>query len=126
MNNPVPPDTALMCLRDADGCIVTLTRQTLSAEKIEMESWQAVSTSDPEVQVFTQDVSSQADILKRSDSGLVRVVEDLIDVLINRGLLLFTDLPDAAQAKLMERRQTRASMGHRLQSVLLDDDKGLL
>jgi hypothetical protein len=126
MNNFVPPDAALMCLRDAEGCIVTLTRQTLSAEKIEIESWQKVSTSDPEVQVFTQNVSSQADILKRSDSGLVRVVEDLIDVLINRGLLLFTDLPDAAQAKLMERRQTRASMGHRLQSLLVDDDKGLL
>jgi len=47
----------------------------------------------------------------------------LIDVLINRGLLQFTDLPEAAQAKLLERRQTRASLPHRLE-LLSDDSDG--
>ena len=126
MNNPTPPDAALMCLRDAEGRIVTLTRQTLSAEQIKMENWQEASISDAEVQVFTQDVLSQTDALKLSDSGLVRVVEDLIDVLINRGVFQFTDLPEAVQVKLMERRQTRATLGHRLEPLLLDDNNGLL
>ena len=126
MNNDVPLDAALMCLRDAEGRIVTLTRQTLSVEQIKFENWQAVSASDPEVQAFTHDVSSQADSMKQSDGALVRVLEDLIDVLISRGVFQFTDLPEAAQAKLMERRQTRASLGRRLQPLLLDDDNGLL
>jgi hypothetical protein len=126
MNNATSPDATLMCLRNAEGRIETLTRQALSVEKIKLEGWQAVSISDAEVQVFTQEVSSQTEALKLSDSGLVRVVEDLIDVLINRGVFLFTDLPEAVQFKLMERRQTRASMGHRLQPTLLDDDNGLL
>lgn len=126
MSNPTPPGATLMCLRDAEGRIITLTRQTLNEEQIKMENWQEVSISNAEVQVFTQDVPSQTDALRLSDSGLVRVVEDLIDVLINRGVFQFTDLPDAAQAKLLERRLNRASLGHRLQPLLLDDDNSLL
>ena len=126
MTNPVPPAAALMCRRNAEGRIVALTRQTLSPQRIVMGNWQAVSAADPEVEAFVQDVSNQADALSQTDIGLARVLEDLIDALINRGLLQFTDLPEAAQAKLLERRQTRASLGHRLQPLLLDDDNGLL
>ena len=124
MNNPVPPAAALMCRRNAEGRIVALTRQTLSPQRIVMGSWQAVSAADPEVEAFVQDVTSQADALSQTDIGLARVLEDLIEVLITRGLLQFTDLPEAAQTKLLERRQTRANLPHRLE--LLDDDNGLL
>ena len=127
MTDPVPPhSTALMCRRDAEGRIVALTRQTLTPKKILMGAWQVVSASDLEVEAFVQDVASQSAALSQTDSGLARVLEDLMDVLINRGLLQFTDLPEAAQAKLLERRQTRASMTNRLQPLLLDDDKGLI
>jgi len=54
------------------------------------------------------------------------VLEDLIDVLINRGLVQFTDLPAAAQAKLLERRQSRVSMSTRLQLMPPDGEHGLL
>ena len=124
MNNPVPPAAALMCRRNAEGRIVALTRQTLSPQRIVMGNWQAVSAADPEVEAFVQDVSNQADALSQTDIGLARVLEDLIEVLITRGLLQFTDLPEAAQTKLLERRQTRANLPHRLE--LLDDDNGLL
>lgn len=61
--------------------------------------------------------------LASSDAGLARVTEDLIDILIHRGVIQFTDFPPAAQAKLLERRQTRATLSRRLQ--LLDDDETL-
>ena len=122
MTNPVPPAAALMCRRNADGRIVALTRQTLSPQRIVMGNWQAVSAADPEVEAFVQDVTSRADALSQTDIGLARVLEDLIEVLITRGLLQFTDLPEAAQAKLLERRQTRANLPHRLE--LLDDNDG--
>jgi len=82
---------------------------------------------DAEVEALLgDDVSSQTQALSQTDIGLARVLEDLIDVLINRGLIQFTDLPEAAQAKLLERRQTRANLSNRLQLLLLlDDDKGL-
>jgi len=57
--------------------------------------------------------------LADSDSGLARVTEDLIDILILRGLIQFTDFPPAAQAKLLSRRQTRATLSRRLR--LLDE-----
>ncbi len=126
MTNLLPPAAPLMCRRDAEGRIVALTRQPLNEENIKMGAWQAVSADDAEVDAFVYDVSSQAQALSKTDIGLARVLEDLIDVLINRGLLQFTDLPEAAQAKLLERRQTRANLSNRLQSsLLLDDDKGL-
>jgi hypothetical protein len=54
------------------------------------------------------------------------VLEDLIDVLITRGVIQFTDLPEPAQAKLLERRETRASLNNRLQLLPLDSDNDLL
>lgn len=63
-------------------------------------------------------------VLADTDAGLARVTEDLIDILINRGVIQFTDFPQAAQAKLLQRRQTRATLSKRLQ--LLDDDADLI
>ncbi|MDP3037811.1 MAG: hypothetical protein Q8N07_08770 [Rhodocyclaceae bacterium] len=54
-----------------------------------------------------------ADVLERlavSDQVMVRVLEDLIETLIHKDLIRFTDLPEAAQAKLLERRTLRRSV----------------
>lgn len=59
--------------------------------------------------------------LSQSDADMARVLEDLIDVLIHRGVIQFTDLPEAAQAKLLHRRQTRAQISQSLQ--LLPDSE---
>lgn len=64
--------------------------------------------------------------LSQSDTSLVRVLEDLIDVLINRGVIQFTDLPEAAQTKLLERRETRASLTKRLQLLPTDPNDDLM
>jgi hypothetical protein len=60
--------------------------------------------------------------LAESDQALIRVVEDLVDTLIGKDLLRFTDLPEAAQAKLLERRNLRRSVNA---LNLLDDDSKL-
>jgi hypothetical protein len=53
----------------------------------------------------------EQDTLQQSDMRLVRVLEDLIDLLIDRDVIRFTDLPLPAQEKLMERRSMRQSLG---------------
>ncbi|WP_334155159.1 hypothetical protein [Tepidimonas sp.] len=64
-------------------------------------------------------------LLASTDQELARIAEDLIDILIARGVIQFTDFPAEAQAKLLQRRQTRATLSRRLQ--LLDDgDSGLI
>lgn len=44
------------------------------------------------------------------DAGLVRVLEDLIDVLLARNILRITDLPQEAQQKLFERKSFRSKL----------------
>jgi hypothetical protein len=60
--------------------------------------------------------------LAESDAGLARVTEDLIDILITRGVIQFTDFPPAAQSKLLQRRQTRATLSNRLKLLEEGDD----
>ena len=43
----------------------------------------------------------------KSDLGLVRVIEDLIEVLIENKVIMFTDFPEGAQKKLLDRRGLR-------------------
>lgn len=63
--------------------------------------------------------------LHESDQALIRVVEDLVDTLISQNLIHFTDLPDAAQAKLLQRRTLRQSV-NALNLLRDDDQEGLI
>ena len=58
------------------------------------------------------------------DVGFIRVLEDLIDALIEKGVLRLTDLPEAAQAKLTQRKGMRQRLNNDLN--LLDDDENIL
>ena len=49
--------------------------------------------------------------LEASDPELIRVIEDLIAVLIDNGIIKLTDLPPAAQKKLSQRGKLRARLG---------------
>lgn len=60
---------------------------------------------------FMHKMGLEQDSLQQSDMRLVRVLEDLIDLLIDRDVIRFTDLPLPAQEKLMERRSMRQSLG---------------
>ena len=48
--------------------------------------------------------------LASSDAELLRVLEDLVNVLIGKGMLLLTDFPEPAQEKLMRRASVRETM----------------
>lgn len=60
--------------------------------------------------------------LQASDLELVRVLEDLVDVLVSRGVIRYTDLPEAAQRKLHERAEALAELGS-LGRLLADEDE---
>ncbi len=61
----------------------------------------------------------------QSDLALARVLEDLIDVLLTRHVIAFSDLPPAAQEKLIARRGLRKELDY-VSSLFLsgDDDYG--
>ena len=60
--------------------------------------------------------------LEQSDLAMARVLEDVINLLVDQGTLRFTDLPEAAQLKLLSRRELR---GQRQGMELLDDGDSL-
>lgn len=70
-----------------------------------------ISSGAPELQEFMHRMGQEQNTLEQSDMRLVRVLEDLIDLLIDRDVIRFTDLPLPAQEKLMARRTMRQSLG---------------
>jgi hypothetical protein len=61
--------------------------------------------------------------LVQSDQGMARLVEDLIDLLIARRVIQFTDLPQAAGVKYLQRQGKREKLG--AIKNLLEDEKAL-
>lgn len=62
--------------------------------------------------------------LYASDFRLIRVIEDLIDALVRKNVLCVTDLPQAVQEKLVERRSLRDNINSL--KLFGDDDQGVL
>jgi hypothetical protein len=91
--------------RDAEGRIVAVAAEPTDAAN------EAIEAEAPELQAFLTRISpAGASDLARTDLGLIRVVEDLIDTLMDKNVLRFTDLPEAAQQKLVARRSLRKSL----------------
>nr|WP_260861419.1 hypothetical protein [Citrobacter sp. Marseille-Q6884] len=61
-------------------------------------------------------------MLQKSDLEMVRVLDDLIYLLIRKGVIAITDLPPMAQVKLMNRANARQELGG-LEQLLGNDDR---
>lgn len=76
-----------------------------------------------ELQQFLQEIKPRHQIaLEETDQAMARVLEDVVNLLVEQGTIRFTDLPDAAQIKLLSRRELRDS---RQGIDLLDDGDDL-
>jgi len=95
--------------RDENGQIVAVYQQPLQ------DGLEEVPPEDRGLQIFLDEVlldyAANRNWMK-SDLGLVRVLEDVIEVLIDRGVFMFTDLPDQAQEKLRERHGLRKEFAY--------------
>lgn len=102
--------------RNEEGEIIAVSREGTPdiAESLEGD--------DPSLQKFVRDLDEDGRAaLEASDLDVIRVLEDLIEVLISRGLIQFTDLPEAAQSKLMKRRSLRQAGAF----SLFEEDEGI-
>ncbi len=83
-------------------------------------------TSEELVAYLTQSERKEDSLsaLSASDLSLIRVLEDLINTLIEKQVILFTDLPLAAREKLANREKIRDQLNS-LEN-LMSDDPGLL
>lgn len=93
--------------RDQKGAIIALRRGEAAC------GLEPASLLDEEVLDFLRssgEITSLGHLLMHSDASVVRVLEDLIDLLIAKQVILFTELPQDAQAKLQGRKQLRARL----------------
>ncbi len=92
-------------IRDADGRIVAVH----AIQSKQAQEW--LQADDTELREFIAASGDSADlqnVLIASDLELVRVLEDLIAVLIDKRIIMLTDLPEAAQRKLARRYELRS------------------
>ncbi len=93
--------------RDEDGKIVGL------HDRPEPGADEQKPITDAEIVEFLNkgvDGDPGLQLLSLSDTGITRILEDLIDLLIKKNIIRFTDLPEEAQEKINERRQLREKM----------------
>ena len=107
--------------RDAQGSLVRVeavpyaeATETLPANHHDIQDW------------FSDElVENSLKQLQQSDLEMIRVLDDLIQVLTEKGVIRVTDLPPAAQAKLMDRNQARVVLGG-LSQLINEEEKGLI
>jgi len=93
--------------RDETGQIVEVRAQPTAA------ATEQVAPDDPALRAFLGETARKADVenaLIASDLGMIRVLEDLIAVLIDKRIIMLTDLPKAAQQKLARRYELRSKL----------------
>jgi hypothetical protein len=99
--------------RASDGSIVAASREPLAGLDEEISEEELAASGFP-------GDSAAGRSLAESDLELVRVIEDLLELLVQKGIILFTELPDSAQRKVLARQQLRSQL---LESLdLLSDD----
>lgn len=119
----------LYALRNTEGRITGLS-ETLQ------DGAEAVDLKNPDVLAFlslNNDEMTPDAYLDSSDTGIARIVEDLVELMVSRNLIIFTDLPDAAQRKLLTRKLARKLINqgdeteesNESTSILSDDESWL-
>jgi hypothetical protein len=102
--------------RSADGKIIGL--RTAAGPNCAEEK----SINDEEILDFLKnnlDSTFLKSMLAHSDAGLIRLLEDLIDLLTKKNIILFTELPEKAQQKITERTHIREKMSS--QDIIVED-----
>jgi len=108
--------------RDVAGVIIALNQ----APNDQTTEW--LDVNDQEIiaynqrhQIHQHQQAKQA--LSASDAEMIRVIEDVIDLLIAKQVFIYTELPDAVQQKLGMRRSLRQTLNEL--SNLIKDDPGI-
>lgn len=100
-------DSMVYVQRDAEGQILRVEyapfegmNDTLAAESPELQRWLNVRL----------EVKNKLDQLRQSDLDMIRVLEDVLYILIDHGVIQYTELPEAARSKLDQRALVRADL----------------
>ena len=104
--------------RNASGNIIAIQHELSEGVEEELE------TSAPEIALFLYGSEGSLEArqtLMALDQKMARVLEDLIDLMVRKNQIVMTELPQAAQEKLMSRRSVRGELSNAIGLVEEDD-----
>lgn len=108
-------------MRNDEGRIVAVLSE-------QVEGSEMVSANDPDLGRFlaadSPEQRAQRELME-SDLGLIRVIEDLINVLVERGVIMFNDFPEPVQRKLLMRSGMRKEFSY-VDDLFNADDNAFL
>ncbi len=94
----------LYATRNTEGRIIGISDAPSSTAE-------AIDNNHPDVRAFfsahNKDFSPDS-YLDESDIAIARILDDLVDLLVKKNLIMFTELPSEAQKKLLSRRVVRS------------------
>ena len=102
--------------RDAAGRIAAIYRERSE------EAQEYLASDHPEIAEFSGPDAGQHSSMLHSDLEMIRVYEDLIDILISKRIVVLTDFPTAAQEKLVRRKRLRSSLSSLTEVLAPEDD----
>jgi len=107
--------------RDEHGTILAVYEEFI-------EGTEEVPSDDIGLVEFIQRNMPQAGAISdewlQSDLALARVLEDLIYILMDKKVIMFTDFPEGAQQKLRERQGARSQLNYVEDLFVSDEDYG--
>jgi len=104
--------------RNENGEVVAI-HQNQSGESVHWEEATSVDVIE-----FLKQSDASAPVkhaLTGSDNEMVRVIEDLVELLMEKQMFVYTELPEAVQVKLNTRKQLRKDMNS-LGNLINDND----
>jgi FMN phosphatase YigB (HAD superfamily) len=106
--------------RDASGRVVALFRERSD------EAPEYLAVNSPEIAEFSDPDAPRGERsnMLQSDLEMIRVYEDLIDILISKRIVVLTDFPTKAQEKLVRRKRLRSSLSTLTEVLAPEDDDG--
>jgi hypothetical protein len=105
----------LYAVRNASGTIIAVKKadEPIGEKEITpVELMDFLTQANTSPLPFTQ-------VLSYLDNEMVRVLDDLIDLLVQKNIIVLTDLPEDARKKLFNRKAVRQKM--QAQDLLADD-----
>ncbi|MFK0569736.1 hypothetical protein [Endozoicomonas sp.] len=95
----------LYVLRDDNNQVCAVSDKLLSNE------WKRADMEDEGLKLFLQNNPEiSTEVMASYDADFIRVLEDVIDLLIDKQVIQFTEFPDAVQTKLLNRRRYRDNL----------------
>ena len=106
-------------VRKSDGNISALLKEPSDSVK------EYLPANHPDLIAFIDEDGSENDVrlaLQDSDAEIARVTEDLVHLLVKKNVILFTELPEMVQEKLISREKLRSKLNAPLPSIISDDE----